>query len=295
MEDRLDTLSSTLLVMKELLVKSGISEPDSRKAGNSPAEVKTSGKSGNDNKLTTSRSEMTIYENALENLGKVNEQIVDSEITFRVTDEMLDKQCYVETDKRDSTSSEKERIDTSDEIIDTELDINEKFIAGQAKDNNNNRKRSLPPEDEERDIAEGQIRQAEASKIRMLSTLGRRQSTDFIESRFNGAMAMQHSSMVDECYISVGGNIDQGLREKICRGEYVDFARLLLRNKLGNNPSEQKVELINKGGQTFFVPANDKDSLSVSSFHHWEQAFRVYSNIYLQDHQDHDGQARPLV
>ena len=58
---------------------------------------------------------------------------------------MLDKQCYVETDKRDSTSSEEERIDTSNEIIDTELDINEKFIAGQAKDNNNNRKRSLPP------------------------------------------------------------------------------------------------------------------------------------------------------
>ena len=76
-EDRLDTLSSTLLAMKELLVKSGISEPDSRKAGNSPAEVKTSGKSGNDNKLTTSQSEMTIYESALENLGKVNEQIVD--------------------------------------------------------------------------------------------------------------------------------------------------------------------------------------------------------------------------
>ena len=120
----------------------------------------------------------------------------------------------------------------------------------------------------------------------MLSTPGRRQSADFIESRFNGAMAMQHSSMVDECYISVGGNIDQGLRDKICRGEYVDFARLLPRNKLGNNPSEQKMELINKGGQTFFVPANDKDSLSVSSFHCWEQAFRVYSNIYLQDHQD---------
>ena len=222
--------------MKEMLVKSGISEPGSKKSEKPSAEMKISGKSGNDNKLTTSQSETTIYENALEKLGKVNEQIVDSEITFRVTDDMGDKQCCEETNKRDSTSSEEEWIDTSDEIIDTELDINEKFIAGQVKDNNNNRKRSLPPEDEERDLAEDQIRQVEASKIRMLSTPGMRQSSDFIENRFNGATAMQHSSMVDECYISMGGYLDQRLREKICRGEYVDFVRLLPRNKLGNNP-----------------------------------------------------------
>ena len=43
------------------------------------------------------------------------------------------------------------------------------------------------------------------------------------------------------------------------------------------------MELINKGGQTFFVPVGDRDgSLAISNFQKWEQAFRIFSNVYLQ-------------
>ena len=48
----------------------------------------------------------------------------------------------------------------------------------------------------------------------------------------------------------IGMNIEGRLREKICRGEYVDFAKLLPKDKLIND--DQKLELIHKDGQTYF-------------------------------------------
>ena len=96
--------------------------------------------------------------------------------------------------------------------------------------------------------------------------------------------AMQHSSLVDEKYVAIGLSVDQGLKDKIWKGEYVDFVRLLPREC--NVADENRLELINWGGQTYFVPASDRDNstYSISNFHKWEQAFRMYSNIYLQVH-----------
>ena len=59
---------------------------------------------------------------------------------------------------------------------------------------------------------------------------GRKDKSNLLES-FKGRLdngvqvtAMQLSSMVDERYITVGAHIDINIREKIKRGEYVDFA-----------------------------------------------------------------------
>ena len=43
---------------------------------------------------------------------------------------------------------------------------------------------------------------------------------------------------------------------------------------------DNRLKLVNKGGQTFFVPAADR-SVGIISFGRWEQAFRVFSNVYL--------------
>ena len=45
---------------------------------------------------------------------------------------------------------------------------------------------------------------------------------------------------------------------------------------------ETRMELVNRGGQTFFVPAKYGSGAdnSISSFSRWEQAFRVFSNIF---------------
>ena len=41
-----------------------------------------------------------------------------------------------------------------------------------------------------------------------------------------------------------------------------------------------RYELIVKNGKTFWIPA--ATSVSILNFGHWEQAFRVFSNIYCK-------------
>ena len=43
---------------------------------------------------------------------------------------------------------------------------------------------------------------------------------------------------------------------------------------------DNRLKLVNKGGQTFFVQDADR-SVGIISFGRWEQAFRVFSNVYL--------------
>ena len=94
----------------------------------------------------------------------------------------------------------------------------------------------------------------------------------------------QSAASVDESYAMVGAHVDSTLQEKIRRGEYIDFTRLLPRDKQVYD--DHHLELVYKGGQTYFVPAGERDgsSSSINSFHKWELAFRVFSNVYLKEH-----------
>ena len=84
-------------------------------------------------------------------------------------------------------------------------------------------------------------------------------------------------SYVDDNYTIVGAHLETSLKDKICKGEYVDFARLLPRERQAYD--DHRLELVNHGGQTFFVPASDREgNNSISSLHRLEQAFRVFSN-----------------
>ena len=89
---------------------------------------------------------------------------------------------------------------------------------------------------------------------------------------------MYQSVVADENYMIVGAHIDLSIRDKIKLSEYVDFVRLLSKDR---NPDDNRLELVNRGGQTFFVPAADRNTQGISGLERWEQAFRVFSNIYL--------------
>ena len=92
---------------------------------------------------------------------------------------------------------------------------------------------------------------------------------------------LHFGSNVDDYYVVVGAHIDSSLKEKIAKGKYIDFARLLPREK--SQPDDGRLKLINKGGQTYFIPAVERESAGViSSFNKWEQTFRVFSNVILQ-------------
>ena len=94
------------------------------------------------------------------------------------------------------------------------------------------------------------------------------------------ALIRQQANIVDENY-SMIGNIEESLRLKIINHEYVDFARLIPKDRLGKE-EDHRMELISRGGSTFFVPVSDRESANnvISHFSKWEQAFRVFSNIY---------------
>ena len=270
MEDWLDTLSSTLLAVTELISKGGIPA--------SNIQSKQEEKNPNGKHQSDTMSDTTIYDNALQKIVQV-----DPEISFKEKIVEKEVQLEKEVDKRDSTSSE-EQIDTSDELI--EMDVHDKFIAECAAEASN-RKRTYPYTDEGgqemHDRAETIIREAEAARIRMLGTPGKNfgTCTDRPHNCFAVCSTLQHSALVDENYMTIGAYVDPNLREKIVKGEYIDFVKLLPREKLQTD--EQKLELINKGGQTFFMPAS-RDSLSISNFNRWEQAFRVFSNIYCKQY-----------
>ena len=54
-------------------------------------------------------------------------------------------------------------------------------------------------------------------------------------------------SNVDGDYQLVASHLNDGTREKIVNQEYVDFAKLLRRDRLGGEDEHQKMVMVNKG------------------------------------------------
>ena len=276
MEQQWDTMASSLKAVQELLVVNGMLKDNKRS---------TSGKSD-------SESVTTVYKNAVEKVDDSRPQplpvqfAVDSEITFNVKN------------NRDSTSSE-ERMDTSDELmeIEGELDVNERFIADCAAEARRAQAardgRPAPqaqytgrrgPSTEE---GENIIRQNEANKANLYATPGNYPINMPSQLReFHNApgqcSAAQAAVTVDENYLVIGSHVDSAVQQKIIHNEYVDFAKLLPKGNRVAQEEDHRMELISKGGYTYFVPVSDREVSTINGFSRWEQAFRIFSNIYTR-------------
>ena len=88
-----------------------------------------------------------------------------------------------------------------------------------------------------------------------------------------------HSAMADESYLLVASHLDSGTLAKIIQGDYVDFVKLIPRDRVLQE-DESRLEMIIKGGKTFWVPVSE--TTAMSNFSKWEQAFHVYSDVYLR-------------
>ena len=98
------------------------------------------------------------------------------------------------------------------------------------------------------------------------------------EGDFGGQV--NFSAQMDEDYLVVGGHIDENTRIKIVRGDYVDFSKLLPCDKILTE-EDGRMELIVKDGKTFW--AHVSESISISNFSKWEQAYRIFANIYTSE------------
>ena len=101
------------------------------------------------------------------------------------------------------------------------------------------------------------------------------------EANGNNAGLLDDKSLdVDDQCFHVTCHIDEGLKSKIQRGEFVDLERLLPKIHSQRNSHENKMELVYKDGHSYFVPAVTDGK--INGIRRWEQAFRVYAAIYSE-------------
>ena len=210
------------------------------------------------NACLNSQSEVIIYERAIKNQG--------------------------------STSSEGE-MDTSDERI-SENQNNSLILAGRRHESVDRVStlqdplpsmsrdyggRDRPAQLSPQEPAEKMVRDAECAKAQIFPPKGN-QSTPVIDSRRD---LFQFIAQMDEDYLVIGGHVDEALAAKIVNGEYVDFGKLIPKDRILTE-EDGRMELVHQEGKTYWVPVSD--TTSINNFSKWEQAFRIYANIYTRAH-----------
>ena len=273
-EKKIEQLSNNLIAMQNLMMQQQRQQNEMRGKQTLASRVTNEGfkndqveESGDSNTLRGGKSATTIYKQALEFQEDVN---------------MVDEQDN--NKKRDSSSSE-DHVNTSDELmeIDDEAErfINNCIVESQVR--KPDQRRAIANEEPQpstsgyrqpRPLTRGEemVREAETAKARMLATSGNK-PPNFTDMRV-------HATAVDEEYVVVGANLEESLIKKIQNQEYVDFARLLTRDKVSVE-EDHRMELVSRGGMTYFTPVADRETHGgITSFNKWEQAFRVFSNIY---------------
>ena len=248
------------MVMQNLMMKKGILDPDA-----APDKLHRGSKkqSTNDRKTgkeysNASWSDMTIYHNVLRQADSNQETIlerdglpekevvshfemvnVDQEISFKIPDKKT----------HESTSSE-EPIDTSDEL--REVDC-EKFIADcqeQARRDSASRVKAQEQPQMQEFPGDRMIKEVKNARARVFMSKGKDDVN--IVSRQN----LSYSAM-DEEYLVIDGHADSALQQKIIDFEYIDFARLIPKDRIARIEEYQCFELVVKGNSTFFAPVSE--------------------------------------
>ena len=126
----------------------------------------------------------------------------------------------------------------------------------------------------EQDSADHVVLEAEQLRVQIQPPKGK-ESFDF--NKF-----LQNLDDDDE-FFHVTCHIDETLRAKIAKGEFVDLEKLLPKDcgSMGGvaaaQNTESKVELVSKDGHTYFRPVRESQ---INGLRKWEQAFRIYAAIY---------------
>ena len=110
------------------------------------------------------------------------------------------------------------------------------------------------------------IKQAEAARVKVFPNTG--ESFQFI-------------AKIDQDYQLVGSHLDEHTKIKIQKGEYVDFGKLIPKDRILAEEDE-RLELVVRQGRTFWSLVSE--SVTINCYNRWEQAFRIFSDIYTRSH-----------
>ena len=89
--------------------------------------------------------------------------------------------------------------------------------------------------------------------------------------------------MDDDVFFHVSCHLDESLKAKIIKGEFVELERLLPKQRgwgTSSMDNGDKMDLIFKDGKTYFAPSAPQNK--ITGVRRWEQAFRIYAAVYSQ-------------
>ena len=269
LQKQVETLSQTVLGLQSLVEKSGI-----LRELDEPVKKKQKTDKGLNNSVL-SNSDTTIYCNILETQAVIEDKGTErNELVERA-----DSEIVFNFKNRGSTSSDDVNmpVDTSDELINIDCD---KFIAECSMEADKQRRREGEDREDPFKRSGNMIREAEGNPTRVKLPPGKQRYHEFLGCARDQPLTERvlPANLVDEEYMVIGGHVDAGLQEKIINFEYVDFSKLIPRDRVAKI-EDQRMELVMRGGATYFAPVSDRDATSIGSFTKWEQAFRIYSNI----------------
>ena len=217
----------------------------------------------------TSPSETTIYKTAVRKSGEVMRQSSSSEEDIDTSEDNLDDLINQFTgSQRIEEDDQRKNEEFEEESMEPRENLERKFIEQEEEHDRRRPEVSRPVEDPIRIVerrAEQRIRDAEKGKARIYEVSGK--------DLFNSA------ALIDEDFELIESQVSEKMIEKIVNNEYVNFAKLLPKDKLVIEEEDRYQMFCNKKGETFWAPP-EKSSGSINSIEKWDEAFRVFSKIY---------------
>ena len=260
-----EELKQSFIMLQSLLIKKGMMSEEEMSGliqGGSPNQAKPAGKekqvlqkgdaaNKGKGKQTAKEqpSEVTVYRKAVKQIGvSGNEQ---TDMGNKIIEFISQIRQEGDGNRNVSTSSE-EMMDTSDESD---------FIVGAEPEPgcSSDPAYGMEPRKTTEDFAEEIIKEGEKGKPQVYSLLGKSADTN----------------LIDQDYQMIDAHVDETMRQKIIKFEFIELSKLLPRNKSEDN----RMEIVSKNGSTYLSPVSDRDNVQINSYSKWEQAFRVYANV----------------
>ena len=130
--------------------------------------------------------------------------------------------------------------------------------------------------------AKQMVQQAEAVKAKIFDISGRHDYANYYENQKEQNLLL-HSVVADDDYAIVAAHVDESLKRRIIEGEYVDFSRLVPRDRVSLE-ADKRLEIVTKNGQTYFQPIVEHEGIGINNIYKWDQAFHIFRTIYTKAH-----------
>ena len=135
-------------------------------------------------------------------------------------------------------------------------------------------KKQMSAEDRAMEAAEKDVIDSEKFKAEVNSSGGKAQ-----QSKYLVPMVDYSVSDHDSDFFAMTCHVEESIKEKIRRGEFIELEKLLAKKQKFNERKERHLEFVNKDGHSYLVQGEEKEG-KIFSYRKWEQAFRVYAQIY---------------